>query len=205
MKTFKFMSVVLVLGGLLISGCGAVQSGKAMSNADSVSVPALAQAAAPDVSSTQAPVFLDDKVSEVTGIVQSITNTSITIGGQTYTFAPGAEIKGIIAAGTLVKLHFITNADGSLSIRQVEIVDPTQISSGGIEDNSNNTSVGNDNPSAHDLNDDQSNGTSVGDDNSSTHDINDDHSNDSQGNQQSKEDKGSDTHSGDDNSSGGHG
>jgi len=210
MKTFKLMSVVLILGGILISGCGAVQSGKAMSNADSLSMAALAQAVAPVASSTQAPVLIDDKGNEATGTVQAITDTSITIGGQTYTFAPGAEIKGTIAAGALVKLHFITNADGSLSIREVEIVDPTQINTGGIDDNSNNTAVGDNDPSTHDLNDDNSNGTSVGSDNSSTHDINDDQSNDSQGNHQTKDDKGSDNHgsgspSGDDNSGGGHG
>ncbi len=205
MKTFKLISVVIILSGILVSGCGAVQSGRAMSNVDSLSGAALVPAVAPVVSSTEAPVFVDNKGNEATGTVQAITDTSITIGGQTYTFGPGAEIKGTIAAGALVKLHFITNADGSLSIREVEIVNPTQINTGGIDDNS---SVSEEDPNAHDLNDDNSNATSIGDDNSSTHDVNDDHSNDSQGIHQSTDDNGnhgSSGHSGDDNSGSGQG
>ena len=158
MKTFKFMSVVVILGGILVSGCGAVKPGKAMSNVDSLAGEALVQAAAPAISSTEAPLLLDVKSNEATGVVQSITDTSITIGGQTYTFAPGAEIKGTVTAGTFVKLHFITNADGSLSIREVEIVDPTQINAGAIDDN----------PGTQDLNDDNSNSINVGDDSSSS-------------------------------------
>jgi len=55
------------------------------------------------------------------------------IGGQAYNFAPGAEIKDTITAGASVKLHFMTNADGTLSVTEVEIADPTK-----IEDNDAN-------------------------------------------------------------------
>ena len=205
MKTFKLIKVAVILGGILLSACAAVQSSQAMSSVDSLSAAAPTQAA-----STEAPVAFDNKGNEATGTVQTITETSITVGGQTYAFAPGVEVKGAIAAGALVKLHFITNADGSLSVREIEIADPTQINTTGIDDNSNGTSFGADDPATHDLNDDNSNGTTVGDDSSSSHDINDDHSNDSQGNSNSNDDQGSDDHgsgghSNDHNSGGGHG
>jgi hypothetical protein len=128
-------------------------------------------------SATQLPVF-NDNGNEAVGTVEAITDTSITIGGQTYTFAQGAEIKDEIAAGDVVKVHFTVSSDGTLSIREIEIADPTQ--------------VGNDN-----TNDDNSNGTNVNDDNS-----NDDNSNDSNSN----DDNGNDDHGGnDDNSNDDHG
>ena len=81
----------------------------------------------PDVSSTpqagstpQAPVF-DENGNEAFGTVDAITATSITINGQTFTFAPGVEIQGDIVMGASVKLHFMTNPDGTLSVTEVSI------------------------------------------------------------------------------------
>src|ERR1041384_3262679 len=55
----------------------------------------------------------------------------------------GAEIKGTITAGAIVKLHFITNADGSLSVREVEIADPAELEDDHLnDDNSNVSDVG---------------------------------------------------------------
>ena len=108
-------------------------------------------------SATQPPVF-DDNGNEAVGTVDAITDTSVTIGGQTYTFASGAEIKGEIATGDVVKIHFTVNADGTLSVREIEMADQTQIGNGN-DDNSNDTNV-NDNNS----NDDNSNGNSNDDD-----------------------------------------
>lgn len=120
---------------------------------------------------TQAPKF-DDKGNEAVGTVDAITDTSITIGGQTYNFAPGAEIKGTITAGAIVKLHFITNADGSLSVREVEIADPAELEDNHLnDDNSSNVS---DDGSNHDVNDDHGGASNTSDD-GSNHDTNDDH------------------------------
>jgi hypothetical protein len=124
-----------------------------------------APTAAPASAPTQAPGFDDNNANEAVGTVDAITDTSITIAGQTYTFAPGAEIKGTITAGASVKLHFVTNADGTLSVREVEIADPTQ-----IEDNHSG-----DDGSNHDVNDDHGGASNIGDD-GSNHDANDDHS-----------------------------
>jgi hypothetical protein len=134
---------------------------------DSLSTPEAVPTSAP----TQAPAF-DDKGNEAVGTVDAITDTSITIGGQTYSFVPGAEIKGTITAGASVKLHFTTNADGTLSVTEVEIADPTKIEDNHAnDDNSSNVS---DDGSKHDVNDDHG-GTSNTSDDGSNHDANDDH------------------------------
>lgn len=138
----------------------------------------------PQVSSTQAPVF-DDSGSEAVGAVEALTETSITLGGQTYTFAPGAEIKGLITVGMIVKLHFVANADGSLSVREVEAADPTQIGSNS-NDNSNGANANDDNSNSNsnddNSNDDNGNDDNGNDDNGNDDNGNDDNSNDSNGN-----------------------
>lgn len=132
---------------------------------DAVEMSTSAPTAAPTSAPTQAPKFDDNNGNETVGTVDAITDTSITIGGQTYSFAPGAEIKGTITAGSSVKLHFVTNADGTLSVREVEIADPTQ-----IEDNQSGDDGAN-----HDVNDDHGGATNTSDD-GSNHNTNDDHS-----------------------------
>jgi hypothetical protein len=120
---------------------------------------------------TQAPKY-DDKGNEAAGTVDAITDTSITIGGQTYSFAPGAEIKGTITAGASVKLHFTTNADGTLSVTEFEIADPAKIEDHHSSDDHNGTSTfpddhggsGNtsDDGSNHNANDDHDGGSNSG-------------------------------------------
>jgi hypothetical protein len=139
----------------------------------------LAEAATstPEPSATGTSVASNDNGAEAVGAVEAITDTSITLGGQTYSFAPGAEIKGTLEVGILVKLHFITNADGTLSVREVEIADPAQVSNNNSnDDNSNGTNV----------NDNSSNDNSS-DDNSSVN-SNDDHGNNGNGNGNSNDD-----------------
>lgn len=140
----------------------------------------------PQVSSTQAPVF-DDSGSEAVGAVEALTDTSITLGGQTYTFAPGAEIKGPITVGMIVKLHFVANADGSLSVREVEAADPTQIGSNSNDDNSNGANANDDNSNSN-SNDDNSNDDNGNDDNGNDDNGNDDNGNDDNGNDDNSND-----------------
>jgi len=106
---------------------------------------------------------------EVFGTVDAITDTSITVGGQTYQFAPGAEIKGAIVAGDFVKIHLIVNADGTLAVREVGLSDPSQ--AGNDNGNNSNDDNGNDDNS----NDDDDNGNSNNSNNDD--DGNDDNSN----------------------------
>lgn len=125
----------------------------------------------------QAPI-LDDKGNEALGTVEIMTDTSITMDGQTYTFAPGVEIKGDIVAGSTVKLHFTVNADGTSSVTEIELADATQVN----DDKSIDYS------STHDVNDDHG-GTTTSSDDGTNHDSNDDHG-------------GSNSGGGDDNSGG---
>jgi hypothetical protein len=155
----------------------------------------LAQESATTASSTPGPLTFDHSGTEAFGTVESITDVSITIGGQTFPLAPGAEIKGAIAAGAFVKLHFTVNADGSLSVREVEIFDPALVGdSNSNDDNSNansNDDNSNDNGSDDNGNDDNSN-----DDNGSDDDSNDDNGDNS------NDDNDDDDNSNDDNDNG---
>jgi len=141
----------------------------------------------PGVSSAaQGPVF-DDNGTEAVGTVDAITDTSVTIGGQTFTFASGVEMKDQIQPGDVVKLHFAVNADGSLSVREIELADPAQIGdANGNDDNSNDTNVNdnsnvndNGNTNDHDGNDDNSNDDDHG---GNSNDDDDNNSNDSNNN-----------------------
>lgn len=129
---------------------------------------------APDVPSVPGaatqPLVFDNNGNEAFGTVDSITATSITLNGETFSFAQGVEITGDVVAGAVVKLHFIVNADGSLSVTEVQTSDPNQISTGnGSEDGPN-----------HDANDDHG-GDDSSDDDGSDHDSNDDRGGDNSG------------------------
>ena len=170
--------------------------------AQRVEIPSAADLAAirtstPDSSSAapQGPVF-DDSGTEAVGTVDSITDTSITINGQTFTFAAGVEIKGDIAPGAVVKLHFVVNADGSLSVREVEFADPTQAGNDNSNDDNSNDSNANDDNSNDDNGNDSNSNDDNGNDDNSNDDSNDDNSNDDGGNSNDDDDK-------DDNSGGG--
>jgi hypothetical protein len=118
----------------------------------------------PDNSATPQPPIFDDQGNEAVGIVDAVADTSITVGGQTYTFAQGVEFKGDIVAGASVKLHFTVNADGTFSVTEIELTNATQL------DDDNST----DDSSAHEVNDDHGGETNINDD-GANHDVNDDH------------------------------
>ena len=120
--------------------------------------------------------MFDNSGTEAFGTVDSITVDTIVIGGQTFTIANGAEFKDQILAGNFVKVHFTLNADGTLSITEIETWDPALVSDG----NSN---------------DDNSNDSNSNDDNG-----NDDNSSDDNGNDNSDDDNGNDDSDNEDNS-----
>ncbi len=266
MKAFKFIWVVLLLGGILLSACTAAPASQNVTSAgsdkpvsevvftgviesmngsqwvvngqtitvdasslqngsflvgDTVKVEAQVAAdgavtaksvespsaadlsesatSTPDPAATETSAVPDDNSNEAVGAVEAITDTSITLGGQTYTFAPGAEIKGIIDVGTIVKLHFVTNADGTLSVSEVAMANPTEAGSNGNDDNSNGTNA-NDNSSNDNSDDTNVNGNSSNDnssDDNSNVNSNDDNQDDDNGNANSNDDNGG---SGNDNS-----
>ncbi len=118
--------------------------------------------------------MIDNSSTEAFGNVESITLTEVVIGGQAFSVANGAEFKNQIQAGDFVKVHFSLNADGTMSITEIEIWDPALVTN----DNSNsntNTSL-DDNGNASNSNDDNGNDSNSNDDNG-----NDSNSNDNKG------------------------
>ena len=114
---------------------------------------------------------------EVFGMVQAITTDSINIDGVMYQIASFTEFKDMVADGDLVKVHVILNADGTLTIREIEKSD-------GIGDDDNSNSNGSDdNPSGSDDNsnsndDDNNNNGSDHNNNDAADNHNDDSGND---------------------------
>jgi Domain of unknown function (DUF5666) len=114
---------------------------------------------------------------EAFGVVESITTNSITIGGVTYSIANFTEFKTLIAVGDQVKIHVIVNANGTLTIREIEKTTGTGIGNdngnsnfNGSDDNSNGNSNSNDNGDDDNSNDNSnsnSNDDNGGDDNNS--------------------------------------
>jgi len=97
---------------------------------------------------------------EFMGTVQAITTQSITINGITYSLAQFTEFKGAIAVGDQVKIHVIANADGTLTIREIE-----KTSGGAIgDDNGNGNGNSNDDNGNSNSNDDHG-GSGGGNDN----------------------------------------
>ena len=104
---------------------------------------------------------------EFTGFVETIVEGAWVIGGKTVFIHTQTEIKGLIKVGDYVKVHVVTNSDGDLVAREIELTDQMDV-------NSNDNANGNDNSNAN-TNDDNSNGN-ANDDNSNAN-TNDDNSN----------------------------
>lgn len=133
----------------------------------------------PTVTSTPDPtagIVFDNSGNEAFGTVDSFDGTTITIGGQSFTVANGAEIKDTIVAGSFVKVEFILNPDGTVSIREIKLWDPTAVSGG----NSNGNS-GSDDSVNHDQNDDNGNDGPEHDQNDDKGGNNDDNNNSGSG------------------------
>lgn len=123
----------------------------------------------PDAAPTQPSQSVANNATEALGTVDALTNTSITLGGQTYVLAPGVEIKGTLEVGTLAKLHFVTNTDGTVLVQEISSADPAQAtgnSSSGSNDSSNGTGVGGDHSQS--TSDSSSSGNSLSDDHPSS-------------------------------------
>ena len=111
---------------------------------------------------------------EVSGVVEAITTDSITINGVVYMIADFTEFKDIIAMGNQVKVYVVVNADGTLTIREIEKSTQTSLDNGNSNSNSNGSD---DNFNAN------SGSNSNGDDKGGSNDNGngDDHGNDSGG------------------------
>lgn len=69
---------------------------------------------------TETPDDQDDN--EVVGVVTAIDATTITVDGVVYYLADFTEIEDAIQVGDTVKLEFVVNPDGTLTVREIQIV-----------------------------------------------------------------------------------
>jgi hypothetical protein len=140
----------------------ATPSMDASSTPDPVSTSSLDASASPEAASTPgAPVAQPGAANEkeVFGTVEALTATTITVNGLTYILTSFTEFKDAISVGDQVKLHVVSNPDGTLSIRELEtslgFSDENSNSSGGFDDSSNDNGSddNSNNASDHDSND----------------------------------------------------
>ena len=97
-------------------------------------------AATPMVTATPAPYYDDDQneqdnqngdeqddSNEIRGTVSAVNGNMVTINGQTYTLAPGqSEVNGYFQVGSNVKVEYYMNPDGTLTIKELKVVNSSQ-------------------------------------------------------------------------------
>lgn len=69
------------------------------------------------------PGSFDDRGDEFTGIVEAINGDSWMVSGQTFAFSSQTEVKDNIVVGDMVKVHYLKNADGSMTATEIELAD----------------------------------------------------------------------------------
>jgi hypothetical protein len=67
------------------------------------------------------PGAFDESSDEFTGIVEAISADSWQVSGQAFTFSAQTEVKDNIVVGDLVKVHFVTNPDGTMTATEIEL------------------------------------------------------------------------------------
>jgi hypothetical protein len=156
---------------------------------------------------TQTPDPSSGNEQEVFGVIEAMTDTTVTIDGVIYQLTNLSEVDGLLAVGDEVKIHYIVNTDGTLTIREIELrssqdddndngnVNVNNNGNGNAnDDNGNGSSNVNDNGNVNDDddngnsnindndNDDNSNDNDDNDNDDNDNDDNDDNSNNSNGN-----------------------
>ena len=153
-----------------------------------------AAAAAGEPGATSTPDPSTGGGQEVFGVIEAMTDTTITIGGVVYQLTNFSEVKGLLSVGDEVKIHFVTNPDGTLTIREIELRSTTG------DDNSNGNGNANENGNANDNGSDD-NGNGNGSDDNSNGNGSDDNGNgngsDDNGNDNGSDDNGNDNGSDD--------
>jgi hypothetical protein len=92
----------------------------------------------PEASGTPEPG--DDR--EVVGAVSAMDAGSITVDGVAYNLADFSEVKGTIQVGDQVKLEFITNPDGTLTVREVRVANSSSGEQTGSSDSGGHSGSG---------------------------------------------------------------
>lgn len=158
---------------------------------------------------TQTPPPANGGEQEIFGVIEAMTDDTITIDGVVYQLTNFSEVKDLLSVGDEVKIHFVANPDGTLTIREIELRssngDDDANDNGNVNDNGNaNDDDGNSNGNANDnanLNDNEANDN--GDDNGNANlndNDSDDNGNDDQGGSDDNgNDNDDDNDNGDDN------
>ena len=185
MKKFRFFTLVLILGSLVLSACSAAAA-----------------------TSTPAPVAtgVSTKVEAMpvafVGIVDSIVGDQWVISGTTVTVHESVVRDGPFHAGDQVKVEGLVHPDGSFTILHVET--PTARETATVPpvgvDNSNeapiNANTNDSNVNDGNINDDNSNGVNSNDDNSNDDNSNDSNTNDDNGGSNTNDDNSNDDNGG---------
>ena len=192
-KYFRLLALALVAASLLNACAGALPPASTDDAIPTVAVITTDTPAVP-VASPTAQTGGAVEV-EIFGIVESMTETTVTVNGVTYNIVANfTELKDVISVGDQVKVHVIANSDGTFTIREIEI--SLADDNGNTNNNSNDTNSNDDNGNESNSNDDNSNDSNSNDDNGNDSNSNEDNSNDSNSN---------DDYGGNNNNSGGSG
>src|SRR6185503_19867907 len=180
-NTARFILFTLLLSAMLLSACSAVGVPVTGDNSNVNGPPAAGvvddngntsnsndvnsnDANSNDVNSndvTSINANSNDLGIEIVGVVEAITDNTITINGVTYLMPAGfTEFKDLAAVGDQVKVQVIFNADGTFTILEVEITSVLG------EDNGNDANSNDDNGNDANSNDDNGNDSNSNDDNS---------------------------------------
>jgi len=122
----------------------------------------------------------DDDEQEVYGVVEAMTDDSITIDGVTFVLAGFTEFNDVIAVGDTVKIHVIVGDDGTLTIREIEKA--TSIGDENGNFNGDDDDNGNSNGNSNDDDDDDNSNNNSNDDDGHDDDNGNSNSNDSNSN-----------------------
>jgi len=135
-----------------------------------------------------------DGQDEVFGVVEAVTSDTITVDGIVYNLADFTEFKDVIVVGDLVKIHVIVNADGTLTIREIE----KSTGIGGDDNSNDDDQIGNSNGNSNDNSNGNSNDDDKDDDNSDDNSSGDDDSGNSNDNSSGNDDGGNSNSNGND-------
>ncbi|HMD81824.1 MAG TPA: DUF5666 domain-containing protein [Anaerolineales bacterium] len=180
-KQYRTLSLVLV-AAYVLSACGGTLPGNVNTNDAVSTISALASSTPvlPVASATSQPGSAVEV--EVFGFVESMTDTALTVNGVTYNIVANlTEFRDVISVGDQVKIDVIVNADGTFTIRDIEISIGNDNGNGNSNDNTNSNS-NDDNSNDSDSNDDNNNDSNSNDDNNNDANSNDDNSSDDNGN-----------------------
>jgi len=111
--------------------------------------------------------FSSDDEIELTGLVDAISDSTVTVDGVEYNIADFTEFKDLISVGDEVEIHVVVDENGNLVLLDVEIKGNDDSSENG---NTNSNSNDDDDDDEHDDNgnDNESHGGSDSNDNSSS-------------------------------------